>query len=132
MFAQLPCSILSMKVTATGNVNDDPVGGQNVVAEKEPIPASLPWGKNVVAKVEPSPAILPGGGDGLRLAPIAAAAFNALETRNCEHLQLQLLRGFHVHLGQLRVWPPNQNMMWKKGSRRQHAKTEIEEVTPGR
>ena len=41
-------------------------------------------GQNVVAKAEPSPAIFPGCGDGLRLDPIAAAAVNALKTRNCE------------------------------------------------
>ena len=50
------------------NVKEDPLGEQNAAAEKEPIPASLPWGQNVVAKAEPSP----------------AAAVNALKTRNCE------------------------------------------------
>ena len=42
-----------------GNVKEDPLGEQNAAAEKEPIPASLPWGQNVVAKAEPSPAIIP-------------------------------------------------------------------------
>ena len=68
-----------------GNVKEDPLGEQNAAAEKEPIPASLPWGQNVVATAEPSPAIFPGCGDGLRLDPIAAAAVNALKTRNCEN-----------------------------------------------
>ena len=66
------------------NVKEEPLGEQNAAAEKEPIPASLPWGQNVVAKAEPSPAIFPGCGDGRRLDPIAAAAVNALKTRNCQ------------------------------------------------
>ena len=62
---------------------EDPLGEENAAAEKEPIPASLPWGQNVVAKAGPSPAIFPECGDGHRLDPIAAAAVNALKTRNC-------------------------------------------------
>ena len=102
-----------------GNVKEDPLGEQNAAAEKEPIPASLPWGQNVVAKAEPSPTICPSCGGGLRRDPIATTTtVNALETKSCKQLAAAIAKRPACASGSVEGVATKPEHAVKKGSRR--------------